>query len=331
MTPEPLQPFIFRQIISNDNTLDDNLANLPPSQPDNKRPAPTKNAGTLDKLPLELLWSILEQLDLFSLTSFRRVNGRARQLVASLPQYNAVLQYAPNALRGILAIGTSPWITCQLLYEKLCTCYCEDCGNFGVYLYLLTCKRVCYFCISHHNNYLPLSRIQACHKFGLEDTDIEMLPRMELIPGNYSPRMRGVSPMEELFDYELCQRAGIALHGTLEAMETHVTTLDREKLQASLDRLVALDRQGKGSSFTGLYFPPKQPYGYMEKLRFAAVVQVPWLDKWTRVVEFGFHCTGCKEINPNRPLQWRRRFTAESYAQHLIEFGRIENGRHVLD
>ncbi|KAL7784632.1 hypothetical protein V8C37DRAFT_344984 [Trichoderma ceciliae] len=39
--------------------------------------------------------------------------------------------------RGILSIETGRCITCSTLYEKLCTHGCEQCGDFGVYLYFL--------------------------------------------------------------------------------------------------------------------------------------------------------------------------------------------------
>ncbi|KAF2136590.1 uncharacterized protein K452DRAFT_237240, partial [Aplosporella prunicola CBS 121167] len=85
-------------------------------------------------------------LDLRTLTDFRCVNQRAMQVVDSIFPYNAIIKHVRNALRGILSIETGRWITCEALFETLCTPQCESCGAFGGYLYLITCKRVCYRC-----------------------------------------------------------------------------------------------------------------------------------------------------------------------------------------
>src|SRR5690606_30564988 len=130
------------------------------------------NIGALSALPPELLEYILCQLDLCTLTDFRRVNRRATALVEFLPQYRAIT-HARNAPRGILSIKTGSWITCGALYDKLCTSGCERCGDFGGYLYLLTCKRVCFLCLSQDRLYLPLTPEHASRKFGLDHRVIQ--------------------------------------------------------------------------------------------------------------------------------------------------------------
>src|SRR6266699_2232047 len=163
----------------NDHTLDDNLPAFQCQfEKDHFRLPLTTNVGTLDALPPELVERILSQLDLRTLTDFRRVNRRATELVNFLPEYKTITTHARNALRGILSIETSRWITCSTLYEKLCTPSCEQCGDFGGYLYLLTCKRVCFLCLSQDKLYLPLLPRHASRKFGLDRQIIEKLPRM---------------------------------------------------------------------------------------------------------------------------------------------------------
>jgi hypothetical protein len=58
----------------------------------------------LDQLPAELLIQVLLYIDIPSLTVFRRVNRRAMQLVDSVPQYAAIINYCPNTIRAILSI-----------------------------------------------------------------------------------------------------------------------------------------------------------------------------------------------------------------------------------
>ncbi|KAF1948222.1 hypothetical protein CC80DRAFT_586114, partial [Byssothecium circinans] len=52
--------------------------------------APQYDIGTLDALALELIQSVLVQLDISSLMNFRRVNPRALQVVDDLPQYREI-------------------------------------------------------------------------------------------------------------------------------------------------------------------------------------------------------------------------------------------------
>ncbi|KAI0282798.1 hypothetical protein BGY98DRAFT_60892 [Russula aff. rugulosa BPL654] len=183
----------YTHIRLRDFTLDDNLPDLQ-CQPYNDHISDPHKAylGAHDTLPLELLCEILQQLDLCTLTDFRHVNRRAMWLVESFPQYKAIRKHAYNALRGIIYIEANRWITCEMLYEKLCTAECEECGDFGGYLYILTCKRVCFLCLSEDKRYLPLRYRHAIRKFGLNRPILGTLPSMKSIPGTYSPNQKKV-------------------------------------------------------------------------------------------------------------------------------------------
>lgn len=182
--PSNMGDITYHHMGMNDHTLDENLPVCPPAAPCQ---LPTTNAGVLDRLPLEIVHEILFELDLRTLVVLRRVNRRGRELVGSLPQWNAISKHARNALRGILALETGGWITCRHLYEKLCTSACEYCGDFGGYLYLITCRRVCFLCLSEDERYFPPSLTRACSKFGLKPATIKTLPRIKVLPGTYSP------------------------------------------------------------------------------------------------------------------------------------------------
>ncbi|KAI0484955.1 hypothetical protein GGR56DRAFT_616277 [Xylariaceae sp. FL0804] len=147
LTRSGMRKLTYTSLHINDHTLDDRLPGLesPPEQGHFCLP-PTKDIGALDDLPPELVAMILSELDLRTLTDFRCVNRRAAELVNSLVEYKAITTHAQNALRDILSIEAGRGITCRTLYDKLCTPNCEQCGDFGSYLYLLTCKRLCFFC-----------------------------------------------------------------------------------------------------------------------------------------------------------------------------------------
>ncbi|OJJ99630.1 hypothetical protein ASPACDRAFT_43254 [Aspergillus aculeatus ATCC 16872] len=193
--------------------------------------------GALEKLPLEILHLTLLALDVQSMTDFRRVNKRARIVAGSIPQYRRILAHAPAALRGSLNLETARNFSCQALYETLSTAECNGCGDFGGYLYLITCRRVCFLCLTEKTDYLPLSRKDVFRKFGLDPTHLARLPRMKSFPGHYSPRGIKCRRRETLFDHCSAREAGIAVHGTAEAMERFAAEMVSKQLEAYNSRL----------------------------------------------------------------------------------------------
>lgn len=205
-------------------TLDDNLA-IPDFEEDYgvDMASPHYDLGTLDKLPLELIGEILKTLDLRTLMDLRYANRRATEIINSIPQYKAIRKHAPNALRGILAIQTGRYITLEHLYEKLCTPECEVCGVAGSFLYLLTCKRACFFCFRKRSEFLPLQQTQAIKSFGIDRKFLKTLPCMRSVPGTYSIRMAKKGRSLLLFDTENVRQATIDLARAVSSNEQYVS------------------------------------------------------------------------------------------------------------
>lgn len=159
-----------------DNNLDD--ANLETRCPlDNGRHSgtPEQTVGQLDLLPLEIVNEILLSMDLPTLTNFRCINRRAMQLVDSLPQYRMVFKHCPNVLRAILSTNANSY-DCRLLYNTLATTRCSSCSNFGSYLYLITCKRVCHLCFRRRPDYVPVAAHGASKITGVSKTQLDRVP-----------------------------------------------------------------------------------------------------------------------------------------------------------
>ena len=285
-------------IRNKDFTLDDNLPKL---QCNAHNPIPNayrdSDLGTLNTLPLELLHEIIKKLDLRTLTDFRHVNRRAMWLVESDPQFKTIRKHVFNALRGILCIDAGRWITCEMLYYKLCTAECEECGDFGGYLYILTCKRVCYLCLSENKRYLPLRYLHAIRKFGLNRSILRTLPTMKAIPGTYSTCGKIFRGPLSLVDFDCARHAGIALHGSVSAMEQYVSNL-----------------------------PAPNPTDWRQgnPLRFMAIVRTPWFNRSSQELEWGFHCKACLEKSNHSPsMHFRRKFNVGSFKEHLRQCGGI--------
>ncbi|KZT08250.1 uncharacterized protein LAESUDRAFT_736119 [Laetiporus sulphureus 93-53] len=114
--------------------------------------------------PLELLIEVLLQLDIPSLTRFRGLNRRTMELVNSVHQYTAIIEHCSNTIRAIVSIEADTF-DCGKLYGTLCTSRCYTCNRFGDHLYLIDCRRVCYFCFTRWPEYFPLTSREAYRFF----------------------------------------------------------------------------------------------------------------------------------------------------------------------
>ena len=94
-------------------------------------PASLSNIGNLEFLPLEVIHSIFNMIDLQSLTDFRAISWRARALVDSLSPYKAIIQHCPDALRALLSTQMAIHFTAQDIFHALCTQAYFGCGQFG--------------------------------------------------------------------------------------------------------------------------------------------------------------------------------------------------------
>ena len=250
---------------------------------------------------MELLDMVLLDLDLRTLTDFRRLNKLAMQVVDSLPPYKKIFQHAPSTLRGSLSIGTARSITCPDLYEKLCTAECDCCGeDSGGYLYLVTFRRVCFFCFTEEQSFLPLLRSDVARKFALPFSEVAKLPSMMTIPGRYSrakdPRGSKCYKRVVLVDNDAGLRAGIALHGDYYTMSKRARDMMDIKLQAYQDRLEA----SKKRDYLGEPRPPKTVDGIdgysVNPKRFMGVVRVPVLDPRNGSPLLSALCQCCRRI-----------------------------------
>lgn len=63
----------------------------------------SSSRGRLEILPVELLHTILLDIDLESLTALRSVNRCIRLTIDTLWKYNEIITHAPNSLRALSA------------------------------------------------------------------------------------------------------------------------------------------------------------------------------------------------------------------------------------
>jgi hypothetical protein len=202
-----------------DHTLDEqNLSRACPL--DNGHHAHEKQGslGSLECLPLELLCDVLYHLDSSTLAIFRRLNTRAVPVLDALHSYKTLVHECPDIVRAIYSIGYGSHITLDYLGNALCTVRCQGYGDFGGYLYLLSCQRVCYRCFWRKLNYFPLQPAEAARQYGVNRRSLEDLPTMQSVPGSCTSSEKSRLTRMILVDREIALQRAIEVHGSADAM-----------------------------------------------------------------------------------------------------------------
>jgi hypothetical protein len=309
-----------------DHTLDDNgLEDKCPLDNDKHYIDPQYHLGVLDHLPLELLCNILLKTDIRSLTDFRCVNQRAMEVVDSILEYQLILGNCPALLRGLLSTGLGSSFSCEDLVRTLHAYDCATCGDFAGFVYIITCKRVCFLCFSEKPEYFPLQLPEAERKFGVGRGFFSSLPMLRSIPGHYSPNGNTCKTRYTLVDPTLAHRLSVEHHGSKQVMEQCVADAAQRSLEAYLQRVKV--QSGKTVSRRAPNINSREGQ-ILDPRRFMAIISVPWIKRLTNTVEWGFHCTVCRKQHRCRPLHWRRRYCSETFEHHIAQCGIVENGVH---
>ena len=303
----------------NEYTLDDNELDEHLPLDNGWHLHPRVNLGNLDRLPPEILSITLIQIDLQTLTDFRRVNQRAMEVIDSIPQYAAILEHTPDALRALLAVETANMTTCQDIYSQLCTFRCNTCSNFGDYLYLITLKRTCFECFTQNQSYLPLLPSEVRRRFGLTFAQLKSVPRMRSLPGCYSLEMKNCIRRVTLYDPKSAVGAGIDAHGSEEKMLNFVTKAQTELEANYQDRLIDWEKRGRMGR------QPRQPRNWLgpeyltRSERYMAVIRFPYLNAATRKSERRFQCWQCymSKLRGDYSPYGRQTFNIETFKEHL--------------
>lgn len=213
-----------------------------------------KGLGSLEKLPLELLYDVLVCLDMHSLFKFRQICLRSRELVDSLHRYQMVASHGLNAFCALLRTHLAD-VSLIDFYDTLCIKFCTLCGEFGGFVSLLTWKRCCFWCLQTAPE-LQVQTVAAARKqFRLTKAEINELKTFKTIPGIYS--------MDET------------------TQKSRITVVSVDQITSLVKRnhptLSQLERSSR-----------------REKLNFMGAVALPYYDNATGKVDGGLSCAGCQ-------------------------------------
>lgn len=142
--------------------------------------------GSLDRLPLELLYDVLLRLDMYSLFKFRHTNFRSGQTVNSLKEYQMVVSHGLNLFCALLRTRLAIDVSLFDFYHALCTKDCALCGEFSGFIFIPTWTRCCFKCLQE----APETQVQSLaairKQFDLNKAELGRLRPFKTLPGVYS-------------------------------------------------------------------------------------------------------------------------------------------------
>lgn len=140
--------------------------------------------GSLEPLPLEVLYEIFSYLSIPDVRSFKATNSRGHLMATSDTRYSSVVTHAPGFIAALYITGLQNAFTIGRIYTALTRPTCTVCNKFAGYLDLPGLQRCCQRCAMYDNDLQPLlSENLAIDLLGPKTT--EAVPRMLLSSDNY--------------------------------------------------------------------------------------------------------------------------------------------------
>lgn len=210
-------------------------------------------------------------------------------------------------------------------HRELCKARC-DCGNWAGFLYLITCKRVCFRCLSYKSQYLPLPPADVLNKFGLRCNSLPKIPSMRCVTGRYSLQRLSVGKRTRLYDPVSARRVDIAVHGSEISIIDFVEDKLDDRLDSYMDRVDEYHqglRPNKSRRPKSDHDLDYEDRAVRNPRRFVAVVRAPYYNVNTATPEWGIYC-------PDSLCRWEGwKYTEEEYKEHIKQLGRVEHREHV--
>lgn len=162
------------------------IRHLPIPKPSTiSRTSNSSSLGQLDLLPAEILLEVLKLADFQSLSRLSRTSLRGKDVVEALRLYREVMRYYPKLLAALGKTHLLRHHSSSLVRQVLSEQKCASCLDFGGFLFLPTCERVCFECLSK-NFAFHLAKVSFAKKwFALTSEQLRRIPIMQSIPGRY--------------------------------------------------------------------------------------------------------------------------------------------------
>lgn len=262
----------------------------PPESLGTEIDARRSSLGQLDILPTELLFFVLQALDLKSISRVSRVSRRGNVIVKSLAAYRNLLDKAPEALAALSQTKLLGVHSVTQLQDTLRSDRCATCPEYGTYLFLPTCERCCWECLYLNPAWRVISPGQAAKYFGLSTKQLRQLPVMHSIPGRYDISQENSRTSHKLVSARMARDLGILKHGSAEEMAKTVTAY---KTGTTRITVRFLQRSTTGAFRQDPLSVPDQ--GNVPPDRFFGMAAIHFPSVPTpEIIENGHWCRGCE-------------------------------------
>ena len=167
--------------------------------------------GSLGTFPTEILLQIIEDLTIRDTMRFRRCCRFAMHLVDTESPLRYALKWAPNTVKGMIAIRNTAHITPTMLFRTLRQRRCsfkrsgkKRCGRLAEIIYLPTCTRLCLRCldIGHRR---PASKESVVRHVGdIGHENLSTLPHFRALPVTLTNGVNRfwIKAEEKMYDWE---------------------------------------------------------------------------------------------------------------------------------
>ncbi|KAM0435388.1 hypothetical protein ACHAPT_003482 [Fusarium lateritium] len=250
---------------------------LPPAQPSTTTTTTTPcrapentSLGIFNKLPAEILLLVLDSADLQSLSRISRVSLRCRSLVENLQPYKKVLAHVPTVVTALARTRLLGVHSLGVIHQALFSSKCASCFDFGGFLFLPTCERVCLTCLDENMALRVIPVAIACSIFGLTEQQLTKIPILYSIPGTYgiydTSRDSTHQQTQRLVCAKQVKKLALEVHGSVENLAQFLSPND-EKHKRLHD--APLEPPGRDPS---LLAPPEDDdYAGVASIRFPCV------------------------------------------------------------
>ncbi|KAH7176340.1 hypothetical protein EDB81DRAFT_772437 [Dactylonectria macrodidyma] len=275
--------------------------------------------GHLDRLPPELMYYVLDDLDFQSLANLARVSSRANTLVESCFKFQDILSRVPEVPIALRKLGLGDLHSVSELYATMRAQKCANCSQFGAFLFLPTNERCCWRCLRNDPNFRVIPHDQVRQYFGLSTGQLKELPTLKPISGTYGIWNDEV-PDCSLVSVKAAKELAIKVHGSEDNLVQVMEESCKNAALVSTGRFFMGEEALRGKDLRPIPNP-----GHIPIDTFSGVASMPF-PHLTRDQEFedGLWCRGCEATN----LKNDKGSVPHSVLNALVPRGRVAS--HAL-
>lgn len=264
----------------------------------------TSSPGTLSALPAEIMFQVMNYLDLPSAENLGQTCRAARYLLESHPGYKTLQRFVPPLRKGYIFCGLSSGNSLKELEAELHYPYCRACGHHGTELFLPLGERVCHNCVLRSPSFWCIAVPDAMAAFCLSEAQVRQLPIMKVrekywdpdnFPHTYLEDRQDLVPAKAAFLTAMNiwgNRQTMCRYASANDPDNHVTASASEQWVGAAYRFLRNMQIRTPDDPTQLVSPPELQLT-LKVLR-TCTVPFPWLPKGESEIERRILCRGCE-------------------------------------